>query len=85
MRIRRFSLAVEIKTGIGRFFADLKKAPYKTLFNSSISGARAFNATATLRAIDVWIDSKKKMVKKSGPAWGTLVHGKPNFSSCSFL
>jgi hypothetical protein len=69
------SLAVQIKTGIGRFFADLKKAPYKTLFNPTVSGARAFNATATLRAIEVWIDAKKKAVKKSGPAWGVLVHG----------
>jgi hypothetical protein len=69
------SLAVQIKTGIGRFFADLKKAPYKTLFNPTVSGARAFNATATLRAIEVWIDGKKKTVKKSGPAWGVLVHG----------
>jgi hypothetical protein len=37
-------LAVQVKTGIGRFFADLKKPPYRTLFNPSVSGARAFNA-----------------------------------------
>jgi hypothetical protein len=69
------ALAVQIKTGIGRFFADLKKAPYKTLFNPTVSGARAFNSTATLRAMEIWIDAKKKSVKKSGPAWGVLVHG----------
>jgi hypothetical protein len=69
------SLVVQIKTGIGRFFADLKKSPYKTLYNPSVSGARAFNATTTLRAIEVWIDAKKKTVKKSGAAWGVLVHG----------
>jgi len=69
------NLAVQVKTGIGRFFADLKRAPYKTLFNPSVSGARAFNATATLRLIEVWIELKKKLTKKSGPAWGVLVHG----------
>ncbi len=69
------ALAVQIKTGIGRFFADLKKAPYKTLFNPTVSGAKAFNSTTTLRAIEIWIDAKKKSIKKSGPAWGVLVHG----------
>lgn len=78
-------LAVQIKTGIGRFFADLKKPPYKTLFNPSVSGARAFNATATLRAIEVWIDAKKKTVKKSGPAWGSLVHGSRVLAACVFV
>jgi len=68
-------LAVQIKTGIGRFFADLKKAPYKTLFNPTTSGAKAFNATRVLRVIEVWIDAKKKITKKSGPSWGVLVHG----------
>jgi hypothetical protein len=29
------NLAVQVKTGIGRFFADLKKALYKSLFNPS--------------------------------------------------
>jgi len=46
------NLAVQVKTGLGRFFADLSKAPYKTLFNPNTSGARAFNATIVQRAID---------------------------------
>lgn len=70
------SYAVQIKTGIGRFFADLKKPPYKTLFNPSTSGAKAFNATVLLREVEKWIDSKKTdITKKSGPKWGVLVHG----------
>lgn len=70
------SHAVQIKTGIGRFFNDLKKAPYKTLFNPATSGAKAFNATILLRAIEQWIDKKKvSLTKKSGPRWGVLVHG----------
>lgn len=68
--------AVLIKTGIGRFFADLKRPPYKALFNPSLTGARAFNATITLRVIDGWIDERKKTLsKKSGFAWGVLIHG----------
>lgn len=70
------SLAVQVKTGIGRFFVDLKRAPYKTLFNPSVSGAKAFNCVLVLRAINKWIDDKKlNMVKKSGTEWGVLVHG----------
>jgi len=70
------SHAVQIKTGIGRFFADLKKPPYKTLFNPTTSGAKAFNATALLREIERWIDKKKLSIsKKSGARWGVLVHG----------
>jgi hypothetical protein len=70
------NLAVQIKTGIGRFFADLTKPPYKSLFNPATSGARAFNATAVQRVIDGWIEKKKQSLpKKSGPSWGALVHG----------
>jgi len=70
------SHAVQIKTGIGRFFGDLKKPPYKTLFNPTTSGAKAFNATVLLREIERWIDRKKLSIsKKSGARWGILVHG----------
>lgn len=70
------NLAVQVKTGVSRIFGDLKKAPYKTLFNSSTSGARAFNAALVQRAIDAWIEQKKlALPKKSGPGWGVLVHG----------
>jgi len=69
-------LAVQVKTGIGRIFADLKKAPYKALFNPSVSGARAFNVTLLQREIDKWIELKKRSLpKKSGTGWGLLIHG----------
>ena len=69
-------LAVQVKTGIGRIFADLKKAPYKALFNPSVSGARAFNVTLLQREIDKWIEQKKRSLpKKSGTGWGLLIHG----------
>lgn len=70
------SLAVQVKTGIGRIFADLNKAPYKTIFNPKTSGAKAFNATIMLREIESWIElSKKNLAKKSGASWGVLIHG----------
>lgn len=70
------ALAVQVKTGLGRFYIDLAKAPYITLFNPRTSGARAFNAVQLQRVIETWIDGKKlKVAKKSGPAWGVLVHG----------
>ncbi len=77
--------AVLVKTGIGRFFADLKKAPYTALYNPSLSGARAFNATVVQRRIDAWIDVKKKSIsKKSGYAWGVLIHGNRILSASVF-
>jgi hypothetical protein len=65
-----------VKTGVSRVFADLKKVPYKALFNPSVSGARAFNATLVQREVDKWIEKKKRLLaKKSGTGWGVLVHG----------
>jgi hypothetical protein len=70
------SLAVQVKTGVSRFFADLKKAPYKSIFNPNVSGARAFNVTQVQREIDKWIETRKRsLAKKSGTGWGMLVHG----------
>lgn len=79
------ALAVQVKAGIGRFFADLTKTPYKSIFNSGTSGAKAFNATVIQRNIDQWIEQKKKSLpKKSGPAWGVLVHGNRILSAAVF-
>lgn len=70
------SLAVQVKTGVSRIFADLRKPPYKALFNPSTNGACAFNTALVLRAIDRWIEERKRTLpKKSGPGWGVLVHG----------
>ena len=70
------ALAVQVKTGLGRFYNDLSKPPYKTLFNPTTNGARAFNAVRVQRVVDAWIDTQKQSVgKKSGPPWGVLVHG----------
>jgi hypothetical protein len=78
-------LAVQVKTGIGRFFSDLTKPPYKSVFNPSISGAHAFNATVLNRRIEDWIEKKKKSaLKRSGSTWGILIHGNRILSAAVF-
>lgn len=79
------NLAVAVKTGIGRFYSDLKKAPYKTLFNPQTSGAYAFNCVLVQREIDKWIaQAKIENTAKKGASWGTLVHGNRILSSAIF-
>ncbi len=80
------TLAVQAKTGLGRFYLDLAKAPYKTLFNPTTTGARAFNAVLLQREIDAWIESKKVLLgkKRSGPEWGVLIHGNRLLAACVF-
>lgn len=69
-------LAVIAKANIGRYFDNLARAPYKSIFNSSTSGARSFNATLLQRVVDLWIEERKRSIqKKSGVPWGVLVHG----------
>lgn len=70
------NLAVAAKTGTGRFFLDLSKAPYKTIFNPQTSGSYVFNTVMTLREIENWIKSEiKKLPKRSGTQYGSLIHG----------
>ncbi|WP_093534329.1 AIPR family protein [Stenotrophomonas rhizophila] len=79
------TMAVQVKTGLGRFFNDLTKPPYTSVFNAGTSGARAFNAAICLRAIDEWIEqAKQKLPKKSGPRHGVLVHGNRMLASLAF-
>lgn len=79
------NLAVQVKTGVSRIFGDMSKPPYKTLFNPSVTGARAFNTCLVQREIDGWIEIKKKaLTKKSGAAWGALVHGNRILSAAVF-
>lgn len=81
----RPSMAVQVKTGLGRFYLDLTKPPYTTIFNPGTTGSRAFNAAICLRAIDEWIEAtKRQLPKKSGPRHGVLVHGNRMIASLAF-
>jgi len=78
-------LAVDVKTGISRFYKDLSKAPYKSIFNDSLSGAVAFNTVLVQRMIDKWIETTKAgLSKKSGTPWGTLSHDNRILSAAVF-
>ncbi|MBU0552233.1 AIPR family protein [Myxococcota bacterium] len=78
--------AVDVKTGISRFFKDLTKAPYKAIFNDHLSGAKAFNTVLIQREIDKWIEQKKRSItKKRGAPWGVLVHGNRILSAAAFF
>lgn len=46
------SFAVQAKREIGRLWEDTDKAPYKVLFNSSVSGLSVWKSVQTLRIID---------------------------------
>ena len=63
----------------------LLNRPYKSVFNPSVSGAHAFNATLINRRIEEWIELKKKSIaKKSGTLWGILIHGNRILASVVF-
>ncbi len=81
----RPAMAVQVKTGLGRFYNDLTRPPYTAIFNAGTTGAKAFNAAVSLRAIDEWIEfSKRQLSKKSGPRHGVLVHGNRLLASLAF-
>jgi len=69
-------LAVQAKREIGRFYDNLNKAPYKTIFNPQTNGIYLRNAVFSLRKIDEIINSLiSELPKKSGKKYGILVHG----------
>ncbi|HCT7998866.1 AIPR family protein [Morganella morganii] len=69
-------LAVQAKREIGRFYDNLKKAPYKTIFNPQTNGIYLRNTVFALRKIDEIIGSMiANLPKKSGKEYGVLVHG----------
>ncbi|EOV0981928.1 AIPR family protein [Edwardsiella piscicida] len=69
-------LAVQAKREIGRFYDNLDKAPYKTIFNPQTNGIYLRNTVFALRRIDEIISSMiSNIPKKSGKEYGVLVHG----------
>ena len=69
-------LAVQAKREIGRFYDNLNKSPYKTIFNPQTNGIYLRNAVFSLRKIDEVINLMiSDLPKKSGKEYGVLVHG----------
>ncbi len=69
-------LAVQAKREIGRFYDNLNKSPYKTIFNPQTNGIYLRNVVFSLRKIDEIISLLvSELPKKSGKEYGVLVHG----------
>ncbi len=78
-------LAVQAKREIGRFWADLSKAPYKTIFNPTVNGITVYRAVVVLREIEACLLSTiKGLGKRSGRDYGVLVHGNRLIESLVF-
>jgi hypothetical protein len=69
-------LAVQAKREIGKFYDNLNKAPYKTVFNPNVSGVYVYNVVRCLRKIEKLLSDRVTLLtKKSGRDYGVLIHG----------
>ena len=70
------NLAVLAKREIGRFWVDLDKAPYKRLFNPSVSSLFIHHCVLFHRMVERRISELiKGLDRRSGKKYGVLVHG----------
>ena len=67
------ALSTLAKREIGRLWEDTSKAPYKALFNPSISGHKVWQTVRVMRMIDTAI--QKKLTTLSGRDTGFAIHG----------
>lgn len=67
------SHSTQAKREIGRLWEDTSKAPYKALFNPSVSGQKLWHNVRILRLIDEAIE--KKLTTMNGRDEGFLIHG----------
>jgi hypothetical protein len=54
------ALAVQAKREIGKLWEDLSKAPYKQLFNPSVTGPAVWQAVQAMRTVDQFLAAKTK-------------------------
>lgn len=77
------TLAVTLKSQIGRLWDDITKAPYKSLFNPSVSGMYVWRCVQTQRMIDKAIDFEARNYKKPRQR-KILIYGNRLISSIVF-
>lgn len=65
--------STQAKREIGRLWEDTSKAPYKALFNQSVSGLKLWQNVRVLRLIEIALG--KKLSTVSGRDEGFLIHG----------
>lgn len=70
------NLATQVKREIGKFYENLSKPPYTLIFNKSTTGFYVHYTVQCLRYIEQLIAKELAAIpKKSGRAYGILVHG----------
>ncbi|AMR32573.1 hypothetical protein A0256_14645 [Mucilaginibacter sp. PAMC 26640] len=70
------TLAVQAKSGIGRFWENIDKGIYKQIFNPNISGYYVYNSVKLVRIIEEVINKEiQQLPKRSGRSYGLLVQG----------
>lgn len=67
------SLAVQAKREISKLWEDIAKAPYKQLFNASVTGPSIWETVQALRAVDAHLQNEAK--KYTGRDALVCVHG----------
>lgn len=73
---KQSSLAVQAKREIGKFYENLNKPLYKSIFNQETTGKFIFNSVMCLRSVEKLIKKNIKLLEsKSGRNYGILVHG----------
>lgn len=77
-------LAVQLKREIGRLWDDLGKAPYRKIFNPSITGLYVWRCVRTQRIIDDSIGILMKSSSLTPELKGVLVHGNRIISALVF-
>jgi AIPR protein len=67
------TLAVQAKREVGKLWENIEKAPYKLIFNSSVTGTKLWRAVEVMRAVDVCLAGDQPRL--SGKARLVAVHG----------
>jgi hypothetical protein len=79
------SLAVQAKRELGKFYENLSKGIYKSIFNAGTTGRYLYNTIQINRKIEKLIsDRLSSMDKKTGKEYGILVHGNRMISMLVF-
>jgi hypothetical protein len=76
---------VQLKREIGKLWENIEKAPYKVLFNASVSGLYVWRCVQVQRKIDESLDTLlNTMGVNSGREYGVAVHGNRIIASLVF-
>ena len=80
----KVNLVVQLKREIGKLWDDITKAPYKELFNHSISGMYVWRCVQVQRGIDETLEAISKDPAVLGRDYGVGVHGNRLIASMVF-